>query len=121
MKLKRILPMLVCCLLASLNQATPLFAKSASGKGALQGVLNLNTATVEQLTLLPGIGPAKAQMIAGLRTSHPFTAVSELGEVKGIGPKLLEKLTPYLAVVGDNNLHTVEVVASEAPPAEVKK
>jgi competence protein ComEA len=48
----------------------------------------LNSATLEQLDTLPGIGPVTAQKILDWRKEHgKFTAVSELQEVDGIGPK----------------------------------
>lgn len=61
-------------------------------------VLNLNTATVEQLGGLPGIGPKTAEAIVALRTQKggAFKGLDELGEVKGIGPAKLEKLKPLL-------------------------
>jgi competence protein ComEA len=56
-------------------------------------VVNLNTATVEQLDALPGIGPVLAARIVDWRTEHGrFTAVEELGEVSGIGPAVLGRL-----------------------------
>lgn len=48
----------------------------------------MNTATLEQLDTLPGIGPVTAQKILDWRKEHgTFTSVSELQEVDGIGPK----------------------------------
>jgi competence protein ComEA len=85
----------IVAVLASLN---PLFAK---GKAMPEGTINLNTATAEQLMLLPGIGQSKADAIIAYRQNHPFKAVAELTEVKGIGPKMLEKLQPHLTVDGN--------------------
>lgn len=57
------------------------------------GLLNINTAGAEALTLLPGIGPAKAEAIVAYRAAHgPFSSGEELLEVKGIGPKTLHDI-----------------------------
>lgn len=54
------------------------------------GRLNINLATVRQLTLLPGIGPALAGRIVSYRTEHgEFRTADDLIKVKGIGPKKL--------------------------------
>ena len=59
--------------------------------------VNVNTATVEELTALPGIGEKRAHAILDARKQKGgFKSVDELTEVKGIGPANLEKLRPYL-------------------------
>jgi competence protein ComEA len=68
------------------------------------GVVNLNDATEEQLTLLPGIGPGKARAIAERRHAHPFRRIDELIKVKGIGRKTFGRLRPYITTVGATTL-----------------
>lgn len=61
--------------------------------------VNLNTATVEQLDALPGVGPVTAAAIVAWRDSHgKFTRVDQLGDVDGIGPARLEKLRALVRV-----------------------
>lgn len=68
--------------------------------GAFAAV-NLNTATVEQLEALNGIGPAKAQAIVDYRKKNGnFKTVDELNNVPGIGDKTLAKLKPEITVSG---------------------
>src|SRR6187549_90148 len=63
------------------------------GKKAVTGKLNLNTATAEQLMLLPGVGPSKAELVVAFRGKHgPFKRVADLRKVKGFGYKTLKKL-----------------------------
>ncbi|MGH3561031.1 MAG: ComEA family DNA-binding protein [Mycobacterium sp.] len=61
--------------------------------------VNLNTATVEQLDTLPGVGPVTAAAIVAWRDAHgKFGSVDQLGEVDGIGPARLEKLRALVRV-----------------------
>jgi competence protein ComEA len=63
------------------------------------GSVNLNTADLGALDSLPGVGPVLAQRIIDWRTEHGrFTSVEELGEVSGIGDKLLSQLRPRVTV-----------------------
>jgi len=61
--------------------------------------LDPNLATESDLEVLPGIGPALAKRIAiELATNGPFDSVEDLLRVKGIGPKTLERIRPFLAL-----------------------
>ena len=79
------------------------FAPSARAAGSaprLEGVVNINTASLDELELLPGVGPAKARRIAAYRQQNAFRTVEELARVKGIGPKTVRRLRPHLVVRG---------------------
>lgn len=59
--------------------------------------VNINSASKEELTLLPGIGPVTAEAILAYRKDNgKFSSIDELTKVKGIGDKTLAKLKPYL-------------------------
>jgi len=71
----------------------------AAGKKAPTGKVNINTATVEQLTTLPGVGPKLAARIVEYRQkSGTFKNPQELINVRGIGEKSYSKLEPWLTV-----------------------
>ena len=60
-------------------------------------LLNINTASVEELQTLPNIGGQMAQRIVAYREQHgKFASVDALQDVKGIGVKTLEKLRPFV-------------------------
>jgi competence protein ComEA len=70
-----------------------------SDKPGSGDVVNLNTATVEQLDALPGVGPVTAAAIVAWREANgKFTSVDQLAEVDGIGPARLEKLRRLVRV-----------------------
>jgi competence protein ComEA len=63
------------------------------------GLVNLNTATLDQLDTLPGIGPTLAERILQWRQQHGrFSSVDELQEVSGIGPRKFEQLVDLATV-----------------------
>ena len=72
---------------------------SGSGKPKAGAAVNLNTATVQELDGLPGVGPITAAAIVTWRqTNGKFTSVDQLAEVDGIGPARLEKLRALVRV-----------------------
>ena len=74
-------------------------AAVAGAGGAPGAPINLNTATLEHLDTLDGVGPGIAQRILDYREQHgAFSRVEELGEVPGIGAKRLATLTPLVTV-----------------------
>jgi competence protein ComEA len=75
-------------------QAPPAATDAGGAQAAARaGPLHLNTATVEELDALPGVGPVTAQKIVDFRQANgAFTSVDELDAVPGIGPARLEEL-----------------------------
>ena len=73
---------------------------AGGGAGAPSGTpVSLNTADATGLDALPGVGPVLAQRIIDWRAEHGrFTSVDELGEVSGIGDKLLGRLRPLVTL-----------------------
>lgn len=70
-----------------------------SNQPAAGGRVNINTADVAALDLLPGIGPALAQRIIDYRQEHgPFARLEDIMEVSGIGPGTFEKLRDLITV-----------------------
>ena len=73
-------------------------AAVAGAPSASSGPVHLNSATLDQLDALPGVGPVTAQKIVDYRTQHGgFGSVDELDAVPGIGPARLADLRPLVA------------------------
>ncbi|GGB88317.1 hypothetical protein N798_14080 [Knoellia flava TL1] len=71
----------------------------SGASGGSGGTVSLNSADLAALDTLPGVGPVLAQRILDWRTEHGrFTSIEELGEVSGIGEKLLAQLTPKVTL-----------------------
>lgn len=67
------------------------------------GKIDLNTATLQQLQLLPGIGPTIAQRILDYReTAGRFETIQQITNVSGIGEKTFDKLKDYITVEVDH-------------------
>jgi len=72
---------------------------SGSGKPNAGDVVNLNTATTEQLDALPGVGPVTAAAIVAWRQANgKFSSVDQLADVDGIGPARLDKLRALVRI-----------------------
>jgi competence protein ComEA len=88
-------------LLAALVALAGPAAMAEDGSSPLTGVVNVNTATAEELQLLPGIGESRAEAVIALRKERGgFKTIEELLEVEGIGEASFARLRPFVVVSG---------------------
>jgi competence protein ComEA len=90
-----------CALAVATACAVALAAQAVDPQPGLTGTVNVNTATAEELQLLPGIGAARADALIELRKQRGgFKSLEQLKDVKGIGDGSLERLRPYVRFQG---------------------
>ena len=83
----------------SLGAGTLIVYAAPESKTALQAPVNLNQASAEELIALKGIGPKMAERIIAYRAEHgPFKTADQLVQVKGIGNAKFEKLKDQVTV-----------------------
>jgi competence ComEA-like helix-hairpin-helix protein len=74
-------------------------------KGApVSGVVNINTGSAEQLSMLPGVGPSLAQRIVEYREKRPFANVQHLRRVKGIGRAKFDRIKDHVVTEGQTTI-----------------
>ena len=84
---------------AAPGPAAPPGATAGAASVVPGALVNLNTATVDELDTLPEVGPVTAQAILDYRTEHGgFGSVDELLDIEGIGEKTLAKIAPHVTV-----------------------
>ena len=115
--MRKSLKTLVLTLIVAAIATTSFAAESASAPMSA-GVVNINTADASQLALLPRVGEKAAQRIVEYRGEHGgFKKTSDLMQVKGIGAKTYERLSPYITVDGKTTL-TSEITSPRKPRAK---
>jgi competence protein ComEA len=78
---------------------------AAAATADVSGVINLNSASAEQIAFLPRVGIKLAERVVDYRKSNgPFKKIEDLMEVKGVGEKLFVALKPHLTVSGTTTL-----------------
>lgn len=100
----------VITLIALVLCASTIWAKKST---TIEGVLNVNTASAEELMLLPGVGAVKASQIIEARSQKPFEEMEDLLIVKGIGEKTIEKWVSYVVFEGDTSIKIAEANQTE--------
>ena len=74
-------------------------ASPGDAAAAADALININTATAQELTALPGIGPGIAERIINHREAHgPFRIIEELTDVSGIGERRFEDIRAQITV-----------------------
>ena len=115
--MRKSLPIFILAL-GILSYASLAMAAAPAAAGSAAGVVNINTADATQLALLPRVGVKAAERIIEYRTQHgPFKKTADLMQVKGIGAKTFELLTPYITVEGKTTL-TTSISAPRKPRAK---
>jgi len=84
-----------------------------------KGVINVNTATVEQLKLLPPLNDTLARNIVAYRDSKgPFESLDDLVKVKGVSRTLLDDIRPFLVLEGKTTFIPDESQKSSGHPGQ---
>jgi competence protein ComEA len=98
---------------------------AASAPTPVKKVVNVNTASTDELARLPRVGPSLAGKIVAHRDQNgPFKRAEDLMEVKGIGEKMFASLKPYVSVSGPTTLNeklSSKGTAAKAAPASKAK
>lgn len=78
-------------------------AAAKSRRSAGTGVVNLNTATLDQIDALPGVSSRLAAAVVAERTARPFSRPEDVMRVRGLSRKRFERLRPHLTVTGSTS------------------
>lgn len=78
--------------------------RRATAAQSQDGVVNIQTATADQLQLLPGIGPSKAEAIVAFRERRAFRRVEDIMRVRGVGRSTFRRLRSMLTVDGPTTM-----------------
>lgn len=101
--MKKIIPVLLISGTCLFSISPLVVADSVTDKAKLVQMkmqkINVNTATLEELTALPGVGTKKAAAIIEYREKFgKFGSIEQIAEVKGVGKKMLEKMKDQISL-----------------------
>jgi competence protein ComEA len=87
----------------------------------VEGKVNINTATEDQIALLPGIGPKLATEIVNYRTTNGnFKTIDDIKKVSGVGDKKFEKIKNLVVVEGDTTIKSTKMAKGEKEQKQEK-
>jgi competence protein ComEA len=90
--------------------------------GVALAVVNINTATKEELTSLKGVGEKRAQEIINYRTKNgPFKTVDDLEKVPGIGPGIMKQIRSEVTTSGKTDIGKAAAKDAKATDATKAK
>lgn len=76
----------------------------------IEGKVNINTATADQIAVLPGIGPKLAAEVVKYRVNNGnFKVIDDLKKVSGVGDKKLEKIKNFVVTEGDTTINSMKM------------
>lgn len=104
---KKLVQVVVVAAVAVFGSAAFAAPKAIPEARQVTGVVNLNTGTVKELELLPGVGPKTAKLIVEYREKQPFKSPAEVVKVKGIGKGIYAKIKSHISVSGPTTLAVV--------------
>ena len=80
----------------------------------IEGKVNINTATADQIAVLPGIGPKLAAEVVKYRVNNGnFKVIDDLKKVSGVGDKKLEKIKGFIVIEGDTTIKSMKMAKGE--------
>jgi competence protein ComEA len=101
--MKKLIPALLLSATFLFSVSPLVLAQPVADKAKMEQMkmqkININTASLEELTILPGVGSKKAAAIIEYREQvGKFTSLEQIAEVKGVGKKMLEKMKDQVSL-----------------------
>jgi len=107
--MKKIIAVTVSLLVVALFMGMNVSGEDMNPQGEWTGQLNLNTATQQELQMLPDMGEDMARNIVNYRTANgPLTVIDDLVKVKGFSYPYLEQIAPFIKLDGPSTLRKKE-------------